>query len=416
MPLQPTDLAFYSGLKKSEVPSLLKQFGKNVLGPEKNAGFLRALWNIFKEPMFLMLVFAAGLYFILGESDEGLLMLIAMSFVVAISLYQETKSTRALEALKEFTQAGITVIRDEQEEKILTEDLLPGDTMILTEGDKVPADAVILRANDLTVNESVITGESVPVEKNERSGSNELLQGTLIDAGSCYARVSLTGSRTVLGKIGKSLNNHRATKTALQKQIVQFVKWLTAFGLIAFAVIWLINFMNSHDIFHSLLFGLTLAMSAVPEEIPVAFSAFMALGAAKMAKLGIITREAQTIENLGAVNVICLDKTGTITKNKMEVKQVYVFETDQLKDVDDRAGADIKRVLLIARMACEKEPFDAMEKAIRDVYQRQDETEGFEKMHLIHEYALGGTPPMMTHVYETGEGIRVAGKERRKEF
>ena len=410
MPAQPSDLIFFSGLKKSDVHSLLKQYGKNVLKPVKQGGFIRAVWNVIKEPMFLMLVFASTLYFVLGESDEGLLMLMAMCFVVAISIYQETKSSRALEALKEYTQARITVIRDQKEEMILTEDLLPGDTMVLTEGDKVPADAVILHANDLTVNESVITGESFPAEKNEHSGSNQLFQGTLIDSGSCYARVSLTGSHTVLGKIGKSLNDHTASKTALQKQIGHFVKWLTAFGLIAFVVIWLINFMHSRDVFHSLLLGLTLAMSAVPEEIPVAFSTFMALGSAKMAKLGIITKATQTIENLGAVNVICLDKTGTITKNKMEVKQVYHFETGQLKGPADRSELGINHVLLFARMACEKEPFDAMEKAIRDAYQKNDESENFGKMHFIHEYALGGLPPMMTHVYETDKGIWVAGK------
>jgi P-type Ca2+ transporter type 2C len=410
MPVHPSDLSLFSGVKKSEVQSLLKQFGKNVLKPVRQGGFLRAVWNILKEPMFLMLVFAAALYFILGETDEGLLMLISMSLVVAISIYQETKSSHAIDALKEFTQPRITVIRDQQEEIILTEDLVPGDTMILTEGDKVPADAVILRANDLTVNESVVTGESFPAERNERPGSNQLFQGTLIDSGSCYARVSFTGSRTVLGKIGQSLNSHAASKTALQKQIGQFVKWLTAFGLIAFAVIWLINFMHNRDALQSLLLGLTLAMSAVPEEIPVAFSTFMALGSAKMAKFGIITREAQTIENLGAVNVICLDKTGTITKNKMEVREVYVFETGQLKKPDDQSETGINRVMLFARMASEKEPFDAMEKAIRDAYQRQDHADCFDKMHVIHEYPLGGAPPMMTHVYQTEKGIWAAGK------
>jgi P-type Ca2+ transporter type 2C len=410
MPEQPPDLTFFSGLRKSEIPSLLKEFGKNVLGPDKQHGFLHAIWAIIKEPMFLMLVFASALYFVLGQTDEGMLMLIAMCFVVAISIYQETKSSRALKALKEFTQARIAVIRDQREEMILTEELLPGDVMILSEGDKVPADAVILHANDLTVNESVITGESFPVEKNEHFGSNQLFQGTLIDSGSCYARVSLTGIHTVLGKIGKSLNDHTTSKTALQKQISHFVKWLTAFGLAAFVAIWLINFIHSRDVLQSLLLGLTLAMSAVPEEIPVAFSTFMALGSVNMAKLGIITREAKTIENLGAVNVICLDKTGTITKNKMEVKEVYHYETGQVKGPDDGAETGINHVLLFARMACEKEPFDSMEKAIRDAYQKYDQTEYFKKMHVVHEYLLGGIPPMMTHVYETDKGIWVAGK------
>jgi len=162
MPAHTSDMALYPGLKKSEVQSLLKQFGKNVLGKDRNNGFLLAVWNIIKEPMFLMLISASVLYFLLGESNEGLLMLMAMGLVVAISIYQETKSSRALGMLKEFTQARIAVIRDNQEEMILTEDLVPGDVMILKEGEKVPADAIVLHANDMTVNESVITGESFP--------------------------------------------------------------------------------------------------------------------------------------------------------------------------------------------------------------------------------------------------------------
>ena len=154
----------------------------------------------------------------------------------------------------------------------------------MQEGDKIPADAHLLQSNDLTLNESVITGESVPVEKNKDQGSNELFQGSMINSGSCLARVTLTGSRTVLGKIGKSLDDSVPVKTLLQVQIGRFVKALAAFGLLAFALIWLINYVNSKDLVQSLLLGLTLAMSAVPEEIPVP-STFMALGAAQMAGL-----------------------------------------------------------------------------------------------------------------------------------
>jgi len=402
------DIKHFSGLKKSDIQSLSKKFGKNTFTGVKNRGFFFAVWNILKEPMFLMLLLASALYFILGEANEGLLMLVAMIFVVAISIYQETKSSNALQALKQFTQTRVRVIRDGREETILSEDLLPGDIMILQEGDRVPADASILQSNDLTLNESVITGESVPVEKNNEQGFNLIFQGSMVNSGSCMVRVTLTGNRTALGKIGKSVDSSVTPKTLLESQIGRFVKALAGFGLLAFALIWLINYLNSKDIVQSLLLGLTLAMSAVPEEIPVAFSTFMALGAAQMAGLGIITRRAQTIENLGAVSVICLDKTGTITKNKMEVKEIYSYASGQIGKVN--SGQDISRVLVFARLACEREPFDAMEKAIVDQYKLLDNSSDYNKMDFIHEYPLGGRPPMMTHVYHSEDGINAGGK------
>ena len=404
------DTSKFPGLKKSDIQPLLKQFGKNSFSKSKHTGFFYAVWNIFREPMFLMLLVASSLYFILGEANEGLLMSVAMIFVVAISIYQETKSSNALEALKQFTQTRVKVIRDQREQNILSEELVPGDILILQEGDRVPADAVILQSNDLTLNESVITGESVPVEKNNDQGSTQIFQGSMINSGSCMARVSVTGSRTVLGKIGKSVDNGQSVKTKLEAQIGRFVKALAGFGLLAFALIWLINYVHSKDIVQSLLLGLTLAMSAIPEEIPVAFSSFMALGAAQMAALGIITRRPQTIENLGAVGVICLDKTGTITKNKMQVRKIYSYTSDQLSEVGGNHEPDIHRVLMFGRFACEREPFDAMEKAIAEVYQTTDHAEDYNKMEFIHEYPLGGRPPMMTHVYRSADGVTVAGK------
>jgi Ca2+-transporting ATPase len=405
-----SDINHYSGLKNSDVQPLLKKFGKNALSRGKHNGFFYAVWNIFKEPMFIMLLVASSLYFILGEANEGLLMLVAMIFVVTISIYQETKSSNALQALKQYTQTKIRVIRDYRDQNILSEELVPGDIMVLEEGNRVPADAIILQSNDLTLNESVITGESVPVDKNNGPESSLIFQGSMINSGSCMARVTLTGSRTVLGRIGKSVDTGTNAKTLLEAQIGRFVKALAGFGLLAFALIWMINYVNSKDIVQSLLLGLTLAMSAVPEEIPVAFSTFMALGAAQMARVGIITRRAQTIENLGAVSVICLDKTGTITQNKMQVKEIYAYASDQFVEADRKPGTDISRVLMYARLACEREPFDAMEKAIAEVYQASDDSEDYGKLEFIHEYPLGGRPPMMTHVYQSADGIIAGGK------
>ncbi len=410
MQKQISDSNIFAGLKKSELPGLIAQFGKNIFKQEKHDKFFRIIWDVLKEPMFLMLFAACALYFILGKSGEGLLMLAAMFFVAAISVYQELKSSRALEALKQYTEPRITVIRDGSEQLILSEDILPGDIMILEEGNKIPADAIVMQANDLTVNESILTGESAPVDKNIFAGFEKLFQGTTINSGKCYARVTTTGNRTMLGKLGKTVSAINSSKTLLQKQIGRFVIIMAVFGFTAFLMIWLINYFKSGDLPQSLLLGLALAMSAVPEEIPVAFSSFMALGAVKMARLGIITRQAQTIENLGAVSVICLDKTGTITENKMHVKKIYDFETKIIADLDQEKLLQKFNVLRYARLASEKEPFDAMEKAIVEAFQNHIPENDYETLAMIHEYPLSGKPPMMTHVYLSGDTQLIVAK------
>ena len=313
-----------SGLKEAEVSSLQQQWGKNTWVFENPRRLHHIAWDVVREPMFLLLVLAAVLYFILRQPQEGVLMVAALIFVAAISIFQETKSAKALEALKELTQPKVKVMRDGKEKIIDSTELVPGDVMMLEEGQKVAADGLIVEAHDLSVNESVITGESLPVEKGCSAHPEDpraiLYQGSTVNSGACYARVTFTGNNTVLGKLGKSISARASPKTLLQGQVEKFVRALTVFGFGAFVLIWALNYLRSGDVVASLLFGLTLAMSAIPEEIPVAFSSFMALGAYKIAKLGVISRSPQTIENLGAVSVICFDKTDTITENKMAVK------------------------------------------------------------------------------------------------
>jgi Ca2+-transporting ATPase len=166
----------YPGLNQSEIQTLSKKFGKNLFEQENQGGFLRMVWDILREPMFLMLFGAAALYFILGESSQGFLMLAAMCFVAAISIYQEMKSSRALALLRQYTEAKVFVVRNGAKQSILSENLLPGDVVILEEGNKIPADGRIIQSNDFTVNESILTGESVPVEKNSEEGSDQIYQ------------------------------------------------------------------------------------------------------------------------------------------------------------------------------------------------------------------------------------------------
>jgi P-type Ca2+ transporter type 2C len=398
------------GLPEEKIPELQQRFGKNIFLMEPQRRFLHVLLDIIREPMFLLLIAACTLYFILGKTSEGWMMMAAMVFVAAISIYQDVKSTRALKALKELAQPKITVIRNGLEKIIFSTELVPGDVMLLEEGNKIPADAKVIQENDLSVNESVITGESMPVIKQETDGHNLLYQGTTVNAGKCHAMVTAIGNKTVLGKLGKSISSYTAPKTLLQVQIGKFVRMLAIFGISAFCVIWLVNYLKTGDVILSLLFGLTLAMASIPEEIPVAFSSFMALGAYQMSKLGIITRQPQTIENLGAVSVICLDKTGTITENKMLVKVIYDYDTNVLMDVGDTIQLQNGNVLRYAVLASEANPFDAMEKAIWESYRLHTDGKAHESLKMIYEYALQGQPPMMTHVYAYNDEKIIAAK------
>jgi Ca2+-transporting ATPase len=409
MPASVNTVEEIGGLTSLEIPALREQFGRNVFRSAAQHRYIRIIIDIIKEPMFILLLVACVLYFILGSTTEGFMMAAAIMIVSAISIFQEAKSSRALAALEKYTEPKVIVIRDRKEQVVPGADLVPGDLMLLEEGMRVPADAIILQSNDLSLDESLITGESLPVEKRSATGKEIIYQGTTINSGKCIAKVTATGNNTVLGKIGKSIDEYTSTKTLLQQQVNHFVRRLAFFGLAGFVVILAVNYFHYGQWVTSLLFALTLAMSAVPEEIPVAFSSFMALGAYKMSKLGIISRQPQVIENLGAINVLCLDKTGTITENRMQVKAIYHFDEDRLVDIE-KFGEEVNdNVLLYAVLASETNPFDAMEKAIWQAYM-DNGGKKHEGMQMIHEYPLEGQPPMMTHVYQINGQVLATAK------
>ncbi|MGE7775821.1 cation-translocating P-type ATPase [Chitinophaga sp. NPDC101104] len=373
----------FTGLSAAEAESRLRQYGKNVFRVKQVPRFLVIIWNMVREPMFLLLLTACLLYFILGSVSEGLLMLAAILLVSAIEFFEEARSNKAMKALQAFTAPRARVLRDGKLQEVDTENIVPGDILVLSEGDLVPADATLLLANDLSVNESVITGESMPAA---RMADQSVFRGTQVNTGQAVAKVTATGNDTELGKLGKKVSETSNPETIIQRQTWRYVKRLAVFGFLAFALVCVLNYIQTNSWAESLLMGLTLAMAAIPEEIPVAFSSFMALGALYMSRRGIIPRQPQVIENLGAVNVLCLDKTGTITENVMRVADVYG-----------------ENALQFAALASEKHPFDSMEKAILEHW-------GKPLPDMVHEYPLGGRPPMMTHVYNLGGVITATAK------
>ncbi len=341
------------GLSNNEVILSRKKHGSNSLKHQDKNNFLTSLIEMVKEPMFLLLATATSVYFITGKYGDGIFMLAAIMLVSTISLYQEFRSRNAIEALKKLLQPKSKVIRNGEIIEIPSEEIVVDDLIQTEEGTFIPADAIILQSNDFSVNESVLTGESLAVFKNKDAKINQIYQGTIVASGLAICKVTAIGNQTQLGKIGESLESIVEEKTPLQIQIGDFVKKLSAIGLVIFIVVWGVNFYNSNHFLDSLLKALTLAMSIIPEEIPVAFTTFMALGAWRLMKMGIIVKQTKTVETLGSANVICTDKTGTITENKMSLAQLYVLPSNKMINPKEALNNDELELLRIAMWASE---------------------------------------------------------------
>jgi Ca2+-transporting ATPase len=261
-----------SGLSESEVTQSRITNGENSLKHQEKNHLLHSLLEMVKEPMFLLLVAAASIYFITGDYGDGIFMTAAIVLVSAISLFQESRSHNAIEALQKLSQPKSKVIRNGELIEILSEEIVLGDCMQVEEGTFIPADGTILQSNDFSVNESILTGESLSVFKNENSENNQVFQGTIAASGLAICKVTAIGNQTQLGKIGSSLSAIEEEKTPLQIQIGNFVKKMSIIGLVIFAIVWGINYYHSRELLGSLLKALTIAMSVIPEEIPVAFT------------------------------------------------------------------------------------------------------------------------------------------------
>ena len=400
-------LKLIKGLSNDEVVASRKKWGFNSLEHQQKNHLLISIIEIVKEPMFLLLFVAASIYYITGDYGDGIFMTIAILLVATISLFQEARSRNAIDALKKLSQPKSKVIRNGEIIEIPSEEIVVGDCIQVQEGTFIPADSVIIQSNDFSVNEAILTGESLSVFKNELSEINKVFQGTIVATGLAICEVTAIGNQTSLGKIGKSLESIEEEKTPLQLQITNFVKKMSIIGLVIFGIVWALNYYHSKVVFDSLLKALTIAMSVIPEEIPVAFTTFMALGAWRLMKIGIITKQTKTVETLGSATVICTDKTGTITENKMSLAQLYVFDSNTVIDANEKLNSEAEEVLSFAMWSSEPIPFDAMEIAIHEAYAKLESVDERPNYKLIHEYPLGGKPPMMTHVFEDSKGKRI---------
>jgi Ca2+-transporting ATPase len=396
-----------SGLSSAEVLRSRAESGKNTLEFKRKNGFLNALKSLAKEPMILLLLAVSAIYFILGENGDGVFLLSAVILVAFISLYQDSRSRNALDKLKNYTQAKCKVIRDGEVREIPSEELVSEDYLIVEEGIAITADGRIIQSNDFSVNESVLTGESMSVFKDAESEDNQVFSGSLVASGLAVVEIDAIGLSTKLGKIGKSLEAIQEEKTPLELQINNFVKKMVIAGGIVFLIVWGINYVRTENILESLLKAFTLAMSILPEEIPVAFTTFMALGAWRLMKMGIVVKQMKTVETLGSATIICTDKTGTLTENKMSLARLYSWKDRSIvKPSKDLKEPELE-LLSLAMWSSEPAPFDPMEIALHQAYEDLQKTDLRSDYHMIHEYPLSGKPPMMTHLFENQKENRI---------
>jgi Ca2+-transporting ATPase len=395
------------GLTADQIESARVKYGSNELSFEKENGLLDALKSIAKEPMVLLLLVAAAIYFISGDMGDAIFLSGAIVLVATISLFQDARSRNALEKLKKFTKPFCKVIRDDAVIEIKTEELVVGDSLMVEEGSAIAADGIIVHSNDFSVNESILTGESMVVFKDAEKDDHSIFQGTIVTSGLAIVTVTAIGNNTKLGKIGSSLQSIKEEKTPLELQINQFVKKMVMIGGVVFLIVWLMNYLHTFSILDSLLKALTLAMSILPEEIPVAFTTFMALGAWRLMKMGIVVKQMKTVETLGSATVICTDKTGTLTENQMSLAEMFVVSTNQFSNPNGLDNEAEKELISLAMWASEPIPFDPMELAIHQLYAEKIVPDQRPNYTIIHEYPLDGKPPMMTHLFENKKGDRI---------
>ena len=395
------------GLSKAAVVASRQQYGENRMDDRPKDSWLQVLLGILKEPMLVLLVVVAIIYVVVGNFGEALFMLVAIIAVSGISFYQDNRSKKALEALEKLNEPLSKVIRDSKVLKIPTHEIVVGDLCITEEGKIINADGRIVHSNDFSVNESSLTGESFSVFKASDSKDNHIYSGTLTVSGLAVFTVEKIGKLTRVGAIGESILNIKEETSPLQLQIRNFVKLMAIIGIAVFLIVWGYSFYKTGSFIGSLLNGLTLAMSVLPEEIPVAFTTFMALGAWKLMREGVIIKRSSIVETLGSVTVICTDKTGTITENSMHLKFLYDAQTAQTFGEAQFNDPALSKLISYSMWSSEPIPFDPMEKTLHAVYADTHPQDARKDYAMFHEYPLEGKPPMMTHLFENDEKTRI---------
>jgi Ca2+-transporting ATPase len=422
-----------SGLSAAQAAERLAQDGPNALPGGQRRSLLSIAVETAREPMFLLLLAAGTLYLVFGDLQEGLTLFGFVVVTLGLTLYQEGKTERAIDALRDLTSPRALVIRDGRPQRIAGRDVVRGDLLQLSEGDRVPADALLLSADGLRADESLLTGEAVPVGKRAaqpaerapnadaaaatavRPGGDDLphvYAGTLIVQGHALARVTATGAASEIGRIGTALGSVESERSPLQKQTARLVRNLALLALALSLALVVVHGLLRGDWLQALLAGIALAMAMLPEEYPVVLTVFPALGARRLSKEGVLTRRINAIETLGATTVLCSDKTGTLTENRMTVTHlaaggVELQSSLALDSLSDGALPEAFHSLVeYSILASVVDPFDPMEKAFHQLGQRflADTEHVHRDWRLVQAYGLSPALRAMSHVWAASEG------------
>jgi Ca2+-transporting ATPase len=410
------------GLTRHEAAARLAASGRNELPSQAQRTLLRIAAGVFREPMFLMIVAAGLLYLVLGDTAEALLLLAFVGIVLGITIVEERKTERVLETLRELSSPRVRVVRDGAPQIVAGGEVVPGDIMLLDEGDRIAADAVMLAAHDLSVDESLLTGESAPVAKRaladgERNavaamrpggdGLPRVYAGSMVVQGGGTARVLATGTDSAIGQIGLALATLEEPESPLKQQTAALVRWFAVAAVLLSLAATILYVLTRGNLLQAVLAGLALAMSMLPEEFPVILTVFMAAGAWRISKRHVLTRRIGVIETLGAATVLCVDKTGTLTENRMAVQCLATASgLHRLAAGDDPATLpSAERALLAtAFLASEERPFDPMEIALHHLVQTALPHSPASGLSFVHEYPLGAPLLAMTHVWTGAPG------------
>lgn len=399
-----------TGLKTKEAKERLSTFGYNELPSEEPKNVLGIAMEVVKEPMFLLLIACGVLYIILGDITEGTILLSTIFIIIFITFYQYQKTEKALSALKNLSSPRALVIRDGKEIRIAGREVVPDDIVILNEGDRIPADGILIDTLNLTVDESILTGESVPVIKSVQKDATialcKVYSGTLVIQGKGFVKIIATGIQTEFGKIGRSLLSIEQDETRMQKEMKSLVRYLFLLGAIISVVVIVAFYLVRGNLIHSLLNGLASAMAILPEEFPVVLTVFLALGAWRLSKKNVLTRKPSAIETLGSATVLCSDKTGTITENKMEVGIVYngneIFSKKTFLDNQNH----ISEILNFAYLASQENSIDPMEKAFEKTNKLINKNLNTH-LQLLKEYPLSKSLLVMTRVLKNNTNNKI---------
>jgi Ca2+-transporting ATPase len=405
-----------SGLSADAVLEKQTKYGYNELNSQQKHNIFQILLEVVKEPMLALLISISVIYLFLGEQKDAFVLMFAVVGVVGITLFQKRKTERALDALKNLSSPRALVIREGKQIRIPGREVVKEDIMVLAEGDRIPADALVLSSVNLQVDESLLTGESLSVKKTQyegqdlpkRPGGDNLpyvYSGTLVVQGKAMVRVEAIGADTEMGKIGKALDSIKEEDTLLQKETARLVRYIGSVGLLLCVLIFLIYGLVRGEWITGLLSGLTLAMGILPEEFPIVLLIFLALGAWRISKRNVLTRRMPAIETLGATTVLCVDKTGTITQNRMSLDTIYVegeyYEIAEKKILPEKFHSLLEYALL----ASQEDPFDPIEQEIKKItIDLLANTEHIhKKWQLNKEYAFTKELLSIAHVWESKE-------------